>query len=119
MHRILLATLATLGLAAAGCGAGPTGSCDFRNGSVNGAEPRCQEWIGGVVTVTGTYEATCTTVKGLYRSGECPRDGIVAGCEQKTNNADGSRTIDWYYAPKTAADIMSSCKSPDTYQAKP
>lgn len=107
-----------LALLLAGCG-GATTSCDFRNGSVNGAEPRCQEWQNSIVGPTGTYKTTCGIAQGEYRDSECPRDGIVAGCEQNANNADGSKVIDWYYAPKTAEVVMSECKSPNTFRAKP
>ncbi len=94
-----------------------TVSCDFRGGSLNGPEPRCQEWQNSLAATT--FEQTCNTAKGKYISGECPRDGIVAGCQQQTNNADNSVTIDWYYAPKTEASVQADCKSPDTFKPKP
>jgi len=117
--RALLVTAALLALA--GCGGvdplSGTVSCDFRAGSLNGPEPRCQEWQNSLVATT--FESTCNIAKGKYAAGQCPRDGIVAGCQQKTDNADNSITIDWYYAPKTEANVQSECKSPNTFKAKP
>lgn len=114
----VLKVLAALSPLAFGCGlGGGTTGCDFREGSLNGPEPRCQDWIGGVVGVS--YEQTCKTAGGKVCSGGCPHDGIVAGCEQKTSNADGSRMIDWYYSPKTEAQVKADCTSPDTFQPKP
>jgi len=114
---VLAVALSSL-TAAIGCGGvDSTVACDFRSGGLNGVEPRCQEWINSLAATT--FEQTCNTAKGKYINGQCPRDGIVAGCEQKTGNADGSRTIDWYYSPETETSIKAGCTSPDTFQPKP
>lgn len=111
----VLAALGAAGILGSGCGGGFVG-CDFRSGSKNGAEPRCQD-ANGLIATTGTYQSTCQAAGGQYLASGCPSAGVVAGCEQKTNNADGSTAIDWYYAPKTAAEVQTSCTSPDTFRA--
>lgn len=116
----MFAALAALGgtcLLFSGCGAGGGFvGCDFRNATKGNAEPRCQD-ANGLVATTGTYQSTCTASGGVFQAGGCPTAGIVAGCEQKTNNADGSTAIDWYYAPKTSAEVQTSCTSPSTFRA--
>jgi hypothetical protein len=96
-----------LGLGVGGCGLGTqTGSCDFREGSLNGAEPRCQERVDTIEAET--FKAACDASGGEPADGECSREGVVAGC-MIGKQGDGSEVIDWYYAPKTVEEVESDC----------
>lgn len=117
MRMWRMAAMAAVGAAAVGASScGGASGCDFRGGSLNGAEPRCQEVRGGILAMSGTYEQACKSSGGSYLASGCPSQGVVAGCEQKTNNADGSTAIDWYYAPKTSAEVQADCTSPSTFR---
>jgi hypothetical protein len=94
----LLATSALI-LVVAGtvsCG-GPNGvGCDFREGSLNGPEDRCQERRGLQSTAFGP---ACEASGGVVIEDGCPREGIIGGCDL------GQDVFDWYYAPTTVEDI--------------
>lgn len=101
-----LVSVGVLGLG--GCSLGQTFGCDFRDDSVNGAEPRCQERtfpIGGEV-----FAETCKALEGTAISGPCPEEGRVAGCEIDDGSLNGSRVVDWYYEPLTKEEIENTCK---------
>ena len=119
-HRLItlaLAALVTVSFAA--CGAGIVGSCDFRDGSVNGAEPRCQEWSSSpTFGLPDTYKLACDSAKGKYATTGCPRTSIVAGCQLTAG--DGSKVYNWYYAPKTVDQVTTECQSDKgTFTAAP
>lgn len=93
---------------AVGCGLaiGPSSACDFRNGSVNGPEPRCQERLNTVSAEA--FKAACKAAGGVDSSGECPKSGAVGGCFLG-NQGDGSKVNDWYYMPKTVDEVKKEC----------
>lgn len=97
---IFTLSLSILVLAPLGCVGGTT-SCDFRDGSVNGPEPRCQERSG--LQGGATFKATCEGLGAEGIDGSCPADGIVLGCEI------GPDVVDWYYAPRTEDEIKADC----------
>lgn len=105
MSRILLILLA---VSAAGCGLpiGGSSSCDFRTQSVNGPEPRCQERVNTVSPEA--FKAACKAANGVEASGTCPRGGSVGGCFIGSQG-DGSKVNDWYYSPKTQAEVKMEC----------
>lgn len=107
IKNVVLSIAAVSALVAApfGCGIGGTTSCDFRDGSVNGAEPRCQERSG--IQASSTFKALCESLQGKAIDGPCPGD-IVLGCD--ISEGEGS-VVDWYYAPKTADDVKADCAS--------
>lgn len=101
---------------------GGNAACDFREGSVNGPEARCQEYENSVAAET--FKATCTSIKGKAIDGLCPREGVLGGCILGTQG-DGSQPIDWYYkkAPSqpgyadgiaTADDVKKICEKDKT-----
>lgn len=94
-------------LVAGGCG-GLLGSssCDFRDGSVNGPEPRCQERVDTLAA--DAFKGACAAAMGKSATGACPRAGAVGGCEIGTQG-DGSKVNDWYYAPKTREEAQMEC----------
>ncbi len=105
MTRFLLAAFGAVVLS--GCGAfGGSSFCDFRQGSSNGPEPRCQQRVNTISAEV--FKGACTAAGGMPSSGTCPREGVVAGCFIGTQG-DGSKVNDWYCAPKTRADVMSEC----------
>ena len=105
MIRVL--ALCSVLLVAGGCG-GLLGSssCDFRDGSGNGPEPRCQE--RGDTLAADAFKGACAAAMGKSASGACPRAGAVGGCEIGTQG-DGSKVNDWYYAPKTREEAQMEC----------
>ena len=95
---------ATLGA----CGGGIAGSCDFRAGSANGPEPRCQEWTNSPTPgLPDTYKVACDQAKGKYGRAGCPRDGIVVGCQLTAG--DGSKVNNWYFPPTTVDKVKTDC----------
>lgn len=98
---LLLVPLATL----AGCVPDIATGCDFREGSLNGPEDRCQERTG--VQASG-FDAACEASGGVVVDGGCPMDGVVAGC---TTAASGGEITDWYYAPETLESVTEECES--------
>ncbi len=85
---------------AAGCFGDDTIACDFRAES-----DRCQDRSGTQAASPLAFEATCEAAAGDYLDGPCPRSGIVGGCD-----IDDGDVIDWYYAPKTLADVEFACE---------
>jgi hypothetical protein len=79
--------------------------CDFRDGSVNGPEPRCQERTGAQ---SAGFDAMCESLGGTAVDGGCPTDGIVAGCDLSVAGTAGE-IFDWYYAPETAETVAVTC----------
>lgn len=113
MRTLFLATyILALPLSLAGCdlGGGAVG-CDFREGSLNGPEDRCQERTG---LQAATFDAACEASGGVPVDGGCPMDGVVAGCLLNGSGANGD-VIDWYYAPETVESVTSSCGSSDEF----
>ena len=101
---LLLLALFSLLLAPAACAlAGGTTGCDFREDSVNGPEPRCQERSG--LQGGTTFSTTCSALKGKAIDDGCPRAGIVSGCDI----SDDGTVIDWYYAPTTVEEVAKQC----------
>ncbi|MES2641273.1 MAG: hypothetical protein V4850_17415 [Myxococcota bacterium] len=90
----------------AGCGAFDSAiGCDFREGSSNDPEPRCQERTG--VQATG-FDVTCEGIGAIPVEGGCPTEGIVAGCDITAAGTTGE-VIDWYYAPETLETVTANC----------
>lgn len=104
MTRILISALACFVLS--GCGILASSSCDFRDGGANGSEPRCQERVDSLAAEA--FKATCGVAQGASANGKCPRTGAVGGCEIGTQG-DGSKVNDWYYPPKTRAEVEMEC----------
>lgn len=99
-----IAAVSLLCAAPLGCDIGGTVSCDFRDGSVNGPEPRCQERSG--IQASSSFKAFCDGLQGKSIDGPCP-DSPVLGCD--ISEVEG-KVIDWYYAPKTEAEIQQQCE---------
>ena len=78
------------------CGGANGIGCDFRAGSLNGPEARCQERRGVQAPAFGP---ACAAAGGEKLDDGCPRDGIVGGCDL------GQDVFDWYYAPTTVDEI--------------
>ena len=87
---------------------GGTTGCDFREDSVNGPEPRCQERNG--VQGGDTFASVCKGLEGEAIDGGCPDAGKILGCQLQ---GDGT-VIDWYYAPKTVAEVEMDCANEGT-----
>jgi hypothetical protein len=96
-----------------GCGAllGGDYACDLRT-----ADPQCTDWRG-LVGPAVTQEAVCATLntaggKGTWKPNEkCPAEGSVGGCQ--TNSGVGKQT-NWFYAPKTEAEVRTECMDDGT-----
>lgn len=83
-----------------GCG-GRQGSCAFEQGE------RCRRWTSTSTTITIPYETECATAGGSPSVDDCPSEGRVGGCRME--EADGSFSTDWYYAPATVEEILDAC----------
>jgi hypothetical protein len=94
-------------MALGGCLGGNTIACDFR-----AAHERCQDRSGVQAANPLAFQGTCEAAGGAYLDEACPRDGIVGGCDM----GDGD-VIDWYYAPRTEADVASECEGEGTVVA--
>lgn len=91
-----------------GCGAlGGYTACDFREGSLNGKENRCQERNGISAT---TFKGACSASGGKPSDGRCPGTGVVGGCNLGMQG-DGTEVFDWFYTPMTQAQAKSECGS--------
>lgn len=106
MTRLLL--VAAMAVVVQGCGLLGSGACDFRDGSANGPENRCQERVQTVSAEP--FKAACTALGAKPSDGTCPRQGVVGGCFIGAQG-DGSKVNDWYYAPLTREDVMRECGS--------
>ena len=107
-----LQCLAVLSLMVSSCGAdtpvyGITG-CDFRKGSVNGPEARCQE---RTMIVPDFFRLGCAAAGGEQLPGACPREGVIAGCRLSGSNPAQVAT-DWYY-PTLADGTPSDRETPE------
>lgn len=103
--RVMLASLALAAALASSC-SGPPG-CDFRQGSLEGARPKCQEPLG-LVSLGPAYQGTCEALGALYLPDGCPREGVVGGCrESEGGGAAGG--IDWYYEG-TVDEVKAECE---------
>ena len=89
-----------------GVGGGHVG-CDFRNGSVNGPEDRCQDREG---IDASSFATTCEQLDGEVVEGGCDLTGIVGGCDISAGSTV-TTVIDYFYAPTTEADAMADCDS--------
>jgi hypothetical protein len=107
MHLLLPLVLSLLGCGTVGNAVG----CDFRNGSVNGPEDRCQERSG---LSSSTFAASCDALSGETVDGGCPRDGSVGECDLGTQG-DGTDVIDVYYSPMTAEEAEAECGDDGTF----
>ncbi len=110
MRGFLVATLLSAALPLAGCGLGAleTIGCDFRAGSLNGPEDRCQE-RGGLQSTS--FDSACTVSGGEVVEGGCDMEGVVAGCTLDSGSGD---ITDWYYAPTTLDEVTADCEGEGT-----
>lgn len=98
--------------AAGGCdGLLMTRSCDLRE-----VDDHCQEY-GVYGPDLLALEGTCAAVGGTWGRDACPREGILAGCEDVDPSNPWSVTK-WYYAGLdedlvTSEDVAAECE-PDT-----
>lgn len=105
MVRLLVSCALLFSLGGCGVLLGSS-ACDFRGGSVNGPEPRCQERVETISAEA--FKGACGVAGGQSTTGTCPRAGSVGGCEIGTQG-DGSKVNDWYYAPKTREEVQTEC----------
>lgn len=82
-------------------------ACDFRSGSVNGAEDRCQERLG---VARKPVMAACTNVGATPVDGPCPTDDAIGQCVL-TTGINGRHVVDWFYTPADADDVRINCFS--------
>lgn len=87
-----------------GCGAAHMG-CDFRDGSLDGPEDRCQDREG---LDASTFGATCEALGAEAVSGGCDLAGAVGGCDISEGNPL-TTVINYYYSPLTATDGEAEC----------
>lgn len=100
--RPALVILASLVLAS-GCN---TASCDLRDGSVNGPEPRCQE--RDAFQAIGSVFGFCEALGGDSVDGTCPdKDEQVLSC--RLSQFAGS-VVDVYYQPLTRQEAEAECE---------
>jgi hypothetical protein len=105
----VFALVAVLGISACGLTGGDY-SCDLRP-----KNPQCTDWRG-LIGPSVTQEALCKTLNtaggaGVFASIQCPSVGSVGGCQ--TNSGAGLQT-NWFYAPRTAADVQAECSKDKT-----
>ena len=115
--RTLVSVSALLAVVALGsCGwAGGDYSCDLRP-----VDPQCTDWRG-LIGPHVTQEAVCATLNsakggGMFATGACPSAGSVGGCQ--TNTGAGLQT-NWFYAPRTVADVQAECTRDKTTYVTP
>lgn len=87
------------------CDLGLTSGCDFRDATLASPEPRCQERSG---LSSAAFTAACKGLQGKTVKGGCDTETSVGGCDVGAQG-DGTRVVDWYYSPKTAADVQAEC----------
>lgn len=80
--------------------------CDFRDGSVNGPEDRCQDREGLDASVFGS---TCEGLEGEVIDGGCDTTDAVGGCDISEENPL-TTVINFYYPPMTVADAQAECE---------
>lgn len=108
------ALVTVLGLGSCGWTGGDY-SCDLRP-----VDPQCTDWRG-LIGPHVTQEAVCATLnsaKGgrMFATGACPSAGSVGGCQ--TNTGAGLQT-NWFYAPRTVADVQAECTRDKTTYVTP
>jgi hypothetical protein len=81
--------------------------CDFRDGSVNGPEDRCQDRDGLDAGVFGT---TCEQLGGEVIDGGCDTSDALGGCDI-SEGSSATTVINYYYPPMTEADAIAECDS--------
>lgn len=101
--RLILLALSLL--TASACDFGLASGCDLRNATLASPEPRCQERSG---LSSAAFGAFCDGLGGEKVKGGCDTEGIVAGCDIGAQG-DGTRVIDWYYAPTTEDEVADNC----------
>lgn len=104
--RLAIAGL-VLGLSLAACD--PTGAaCDFRHGSVGGAQQRCQDYHNQ--PTYNRQRTACETSKATWLDSPCPHQGAIGGCMSQPG-ADGNFQVDWYYAEpgRTTETVKMTC----------
>lgn len=108
-----------MALALVGSACGLTGSdhaCDLRP-----TDNQCTDWRG-LVGPTVSQQAVCTTLTGAKGGGawkpneKCPDAGSVGGCQ--TNTGVGLQT-NWFYVPRTEAEVRAECTSDGTTFVSP
>ena len=113
MHlRILSSACLVLASLAWGCGGSNVGACDYRQGSSNGPEPRCQEMRSSTPGSVESFLAACRTAGANPIEGECPREDMVAGCDEGAL-PDGTSAIDWYYRSPANEEGITVVESRD------
>lgn len=106
LQAVLSAFAWMAGFGLSGCGlTGGDYSCDLRP-----KDPQCTDWRG-LIGPSLTQEAVCKTLNsakggGVFASTQCPSAGSVGGCQ--TNTGAGLQT-NWFYAPRTTADVQAEC----------
>jgi len=105
----VFALASVLGISSCGLTGGDY-SCDLRP-----KDPQCTDWRG-LIGPSLTQEALCKTLNtaggaGTFASTQCPSVGSVGGCQ--TNTGAGLQT-NWFYAPRTAADVQAECSKDKT-----
>ena len=110
-RSVMSAVLLSVALALSACGSlvGDY-SCDLRP-----KNPQCTDWRN-LIGPTVTQEALCKTLNtagsgGIFASVKCQSEGSVGGCQ--TNTGAGLQT-NWFYAPRTAADVQAECTKDKT-----
>ena len=111
-----------IGMLLPACGGGNpvygTVSCDFRKGSVNGAEARCQE---RTMVAAEFFAIGCAASGGTKGDGACSRADIIAGCELAKDPLQ--HVVDWYYTKladgsaaerKNREDVTRACAKDGT-----
>ena len=111
-----VALVVTFWLSACGGLTGGDFACDLRP-----ADPQCTDWrslLGPAVT----QQALCKTLNSAGGGGtwtaqqRCPSQGSVGGCQ--TNTGAGLQT-NWFYAPRTEAEVRAECTSDGTTFVSP
>ena len=102
MRRVGAAAMGLVLLAACGLvsGAAKKGSCDFR--AAQDSTLRCETIsdtdITRQATTIAALKALCSNGLGTFINGDCPKAGIVAGCQLGGNQSGaGEVTTNWYY----------------------
>jgi hypothetical protein len=97
-----------------GCGifGGGDHACDLRP-----ERDQCTDWRN-LIGPTVTQEALCRTLaatgNGTWKPNErCPSEGSVGGCQTKTVGTNILQT-NWFYAPKTEAEVRAECEDDGT-----
>ena len=99
MKRIALFCFA-VAVVAVTASCGDAKGCDFRDGSLNGPEDRCQERAG----LQGIgFGPACQTSGGEELDEPCPDEGKVSGCDL------GQGVTDWYYEPMPLEEAQGNC----------